>query len=100
MCKINVLNQGYVTVTIIIIQSEFCDLYAYAQSISLLWYKFQTITLKTVEVAATQTSLESVMDGWNGWTYMEDKTICPPPLCGGGIKMNASRGGTEWQTPL
>ena len=42
----------------IIIQSEFCDLYAHAQSISLLRCKFQTITLKTVgEVGETLTVL-------------------------------------------
>ena len=35
-----------------ITRSEFCDLYARAQSISFLWCKFQTITMKTVEGVA------------------------------------------------
>ena len=42
----------------IIIRPVFCDLYAHAQSVFLLWCKFQTITLKTVgEVAVTRTVL-------------------------------------------
>ena len=44
MIKTNFLsNQGQVTLTTII-RSEISDLYAQAQSISLLWCKFQIVT--------------------------------------------------------
>ena len=36
------------------IWSEFCDIYVHAQPIFLLCYKFQTIILKTIEIAETQ----------------------------------------------
>ena len=80
------VNQGYVTLTIII-QSEFYDLSTHAQSISLLWCKFQTLTLKTVGgVAETWTVLQSVTDGWmDGWmdTWTDRQTHTLP---GKGIK--------------
>ena len=54
---------------------------------TLLWCKFQTITLKTVGwVAETWTVIYRVMDRWPHGPITEGKTICPPPLCGGGIK--------------
>ena len=53
--KFSLVNQGYVTLPIII-WSESFDLYAHAKCISLLWCKFQTITLKIVGgVAETRT---------------------------------------------
>ena len=51
-----ILNQGYVTLAIKI-SSEFCDIYAHAQSIFLLCCKFQIIILKTVEVPKIWTLL-------------------------------------------
>ena len=55
-------------------------------------YAFQTIILKTVGGVAEQELYHKV--GWldgqrDTWTYIhmtEGKTICPPPLCGRGIK--------------
>ena len=47
------VNQGYVTLAIII-RSEFYDIYANALPIFLLCCKFEIIILKTVEVAETE----------------------------------------------
>ena len=55
--KTNFLSTSRVNSSTMKFQSEFYDLYAHAQSISLLWSKFQTITLNTVGVAETQTIL-------------------------------------------
>ena len=51
------VNQGYASLTMII-RSEFCNIYAYAQPLSSLLCKFQSITLKTIGgVTETQTVL-------------------------------------------
>ena len=42
----NVYKTNFLIKSRVIIRSEYCDLYAHPLSTSLLWYKFQNITLK------------------------------------------------------
>ena len=70
-----------------IIRSEFCDLYAHAQSISLLWCEFQTITLKTEGGVGETMNSTIKCDGRVHRCMTEGKTICHPSLCGSGIKI-------------
>ena len=59
MCiEIFQVNKGHIII-------KFSDFYVHVQSISLLWCKFQTIILKTVEgVCGDTNSTISVMDGY------------------------------------
>ena len=62
----------------------------------LLWCKFQTITLKTKRSCGDPNSTIKC-HGRPHRCMMEGKTICPPPLHGGGIKILFPR--TEYMHP-
>ena len=85
------VNQRYITLPLIT-WSKFCDLYAYPQSIFLIWCKFQTITLKTVGGLAEYYKVCRMDGHTDSRTHrqVEGKTICPPSLCGRGIKIKMS----------